>query len=463
MIVDDDPQTLLLCSAILEKAGFRNVVTLDDSTQVIDRIHACKTNVIALDLMMPEVSGEELLAEIGFAFPHIPVIIMTSVDDAATAVSCMKKGALDYIVKPVNRDRFIASIYKALELYFIKSEANTLKQSILSASIGNRSAFDRIITVSKKIKALFHYMEAIAPSPAPVLISGETGVGKELFAGALHKLCCKEGAFVPVNVAGLDDTLFSDTLFGHRKGAYTDAAGSREGVITKARDGVLFLDEIGDLNEASQIKLLRLLQEGEFYRLGSDTAEYVKCRIVMATNQNLRKLVEERKLRKDLYFRIHTHHITIPPLRERTEDIPLLVNHFIAKSSTQIGRQAPDVSPAVLDLLMQYDFPGNVRELEALIHDAVVRCTSEVIAEKAFRPLLTLSSNPKTFVSGSAAAPRIIDVFGRILPLKEMEGILIEEALDSSGGNQAMAATLLGISRQALNQRLMKHKEHFKL
>jgi transcriptional regulator with PAS, ATPase and Fis domain len=303
------------------------------------------------------------------------------------------------------------------------------------------------------MRNLFQYAEAIAGSGEPVLITGETGTGKELLAEAVHRLSGRSGEFVPVNVAGLDDALFSDTLFGHRRGAFSGADSAREGMVAKAAGGTLFLDEIGDLKPPSQVKLLRLLQEQQYYPLGSDIAKVSNVRILCATHQDLHAAMAEEAFRSDLFYRLSVHQIDIPPLRRRNEDIPVLVGHFIEQAAESLGKKAPEVPAELLTLLSNHHFPGNVRELRALVFDAVARHQSGgVLSMKSFRKAVTAKRPIDAAVEQS-------DLDGRFLTLKEAEQKHIHLALQRAGNNQGIAATLLGISRPALNRRLAREKK----
>jgi len=318
-------------------------------------------------------------------------------------------------------------------------------------------AFSGIVTVSRKMRSLFQYLEAIANSGEPVLITGETGTGKELLAQAVHRLSGVRGEFVPVNVAGLDDNLFSDTLFGHRKGAFSGADGAREGMIARAAGGTLFLDEIGDLPAASQVKLLRLLQERQYHPLGSDVAKVSDARVLCATHRDLNTRMAEEAFRSDLYFRLSVHQVDIPPLRERREDIPVLVAFFSAEAAASLGKKPLDASPELLTLLDNYHFPGNVRELRAMVFDAVARTKSgPVLGVKSFRKSV---KKQVTSPPAGKSATRDRSSGERFPTLKEAERLHIEEALRRCSGNQGTAAALLGISRPALNRRLARMGE----
>jgi DNA-binding NtrC family response regulator len=308
------------------------------------------------------------------------------------------------------------------------------------------------------MRSIFQYIEAVAPSPRPVLITGETGVGKELVARAVHTLSNRKGAFTPVNVAGLDDHVFADTLFGHKRGAFTGAMEGRSGLLEQAAGGTLFLDEIGDLSAVSQVKLLRLLQEGEYLPLGSDLAKRSDARIVVATNQDLEAARNSGRFRKDLYYRLCGHRLQIPPLRERPEDLPVLLDYFLEKAANCLGKKKPTPPHELFKLLAAYRFPGNVRELESMIYNAVSIHTSGKLSMDAFKSEI-FKTQPG--LSGAIASPADAGeektVFPDPLPtLKQVEQLLVDESLRRSNGNQAIAAMMLGITRQALNKRLKK-------
>ena len=259
LVVDDEPPLLHSVSLLLRTAGIAHVLTLEDSRAVLPLLAEQEVGVLLLDLTMPHLSGQEILERVAADYPDVSVVVMTATDDLETAVHCMQAGAIDYLVKPVEDNRLVSSVRRALELRSLRDEVLSLKDRFLTDRPHEREAFAAIITQSKAMFTIFRYIEAIAPSPWPVLITGETGTGKELIAQALHRLSRRPGELIAVNVAGLDDTFFSDALFGHTKGSFTGAAGPREGLITQAAEGTLFLDEIGDLTTASQVKLLRLL------------------------------------------------------------------------------------------------------------------------------------------------------------------------------------------------------------
>jgi DNA-binding NtrC family response regulator len=456
LLLDDDPVILELSTTALQSEGINNVVTLDDSRKLIPYLEKNLVSVIILDLMMPHITGLELIPLLYRSYPQIPLIVMTSSEEIETAVSCIRAGAFDYLTKPMETGRLITSVEKALRLNALSKENTSLKDYLLSDRLDNPDAFGSIITVSKKMRSIFQYIEVIAKSDQPVLITGETGVGKELIAKAVANLSGRTGAFITVNVAGLDDNMFSDALFGHVKGAFTGADKPRDGLISSAAGGTLFLDEIGDLIETSQIKLLRLIQEHEYYPMGSDLLKKTDARIIVATNRDLSMLIPEGKFRKDLYYRLCAHRIHIPPLRERREDIPVLLDHFLEKAALSLNKPIPVPSPEVQALLSTCHFDGNVRELHAMVFDAVARNSSETMTLDCFTGLSTDNMNLSQFQALSNQDPNEImySIFGHFPTIKEVEDYLINEAMNKTKGNQRSAAQLLGIARQTLSKRL---------
>jgi len=454
LLVDDEAQILKSYSVMLRSAGIKNVLTLDDSAEVMPLLARQDVAAIVLDLSMPRLSGTELLPEIAANYPMVPVVILTAVNEIETAVECMKAGAFDYMVKPVEPSRLEACIRRAVDFHALRLEVLHLKEHLLLGELENEDAFSSIKTVNKRMRAIFQYVEVIAATHQPVLITGETGTGKELFAKAVHAISGKKGEFVAVNVAGLDDTMFSDTLFGHKKGAYTGAETAREGLIAYAAGGTLFLDEIGDTNESSQVKLLRLLQEQKYYPLGSDVPKKSDVRIVVATNQDLQKLIGEGRFRKDLYYRLRAHQIHIPPLRERMEDLPVLIEHYLEEAAASMKKKKPTAPPELITLMSTYNFPGNVRELQAMVYDAVARHKGGVLSMESFRDII---GQERLGAASQARAAEESAPYGapeHFPTLREAEASLIARAMELSGGNQGIAASLLGITRQALNKRL---------
>jgi len=343
-------------------------------------------------------------------------------------------------------------------LHDLRNDYHLLQQAMISRKLEHPEAFSEIITRSPTMHSIFQYVEAIAGTSKTVLITGETGVGKELIAQAIHKLSGRTGSSVIVNIAGLDDNVFTDTLFGHRKGAFTGADESRRGLIEVAAGGTLFLDEIGDLNMMSQIKLLRLLQEGEYFPLGSDEPKRSDARILVATNQDLDFLLAQGQFRKDLYYRIKMHHVHIPPLRKRMEDLSLLVDHFLARASKALGKKKPTPPKELVQYLSTYHFPGNVRELESMIFDSVSHHKTRMISMMGFMDFVRkVDQGWKEEESAPLTSGDWGLVFPEKLPtLNEGTRLLVSEALQRAGGNQALAAKLLGISAPALSRRLKR-------
>lgn len=457
LLVDDNESLCTMMALTLREAGVKNVHFLSDSRQVLPYLQKHGAALVLLDLVMPHLSGQELLTLIRHDFPGIQVVVISGSDDLTRAVECMKLGALDYLNKPVEPNRLVACVNNALRIDAMQGELLSLKRRMLEDSLDHPVAFEAIKTRSSKMRALFQYSEVIACSKQPVLITGETGVGKELMARAVHSLSGLGGEFVSVNVAGLDDATFSDTLFGHKKGAYTGADQARDGLITCAAGGTLFLDEIGDLDERSQIKLLRLLQEGEYYPVGSDTLKKTTARIVAVTNHNLAERVAQKLFRRDLYYRLCTHEIHIPPLRDRSEDIPLLVDHFLREAALSYHKPLPSVTVSVISYLLGWSFPGNVRELKAMMYDAVARHAGGELTVQSFashRGDVGLSDIvPENCVSNHS----IDALFGHFPTFQEIEEYLIDEALRRSADNLNLAAAMLGITRQTISNRRKKN------
>jgi DNA-binding NtrC family response regulator len=459
LFVDDEKHFLLSLELTMSSNGITNIETSSDSRQVMGLLAAREYSLVVLDMNMPHVPGSQLLSQIVDRYPGTRVIIVTAVNEVEKAVGCMKKGAYDYVLKPADDTRLVAAIRHGLEIEEMRSENEMLKQSLLREEIQHPESFSEIITNSHTVQHLFKYIEAIGGTNLPILITGETGTGKELFACAIHNVSGRQGEFVTVNVAGVDDSLFSDTLFGHRKGAFTGADADRKGLIERAENGTLFLDEIGDLSIESQVKLLRLLQDGQYYPLGSDVARLSNARIIVATHRDIRSMQANEQFRQDLYYRLKSHHIAIPPLRERKSDIPFLVKHFIAKAAHELDKRPPAVPKELHTLLSNYNYPGNVRELQGMIFEAIGRHTSGILSLDSIRKQFAEALKHESGMDvGSASAGREQLMFfpGRLPTLQEAEDSVIQEALKRAEQNQTIAAELLGMTRRALNNRLRR-------
>jgi DNA-binding NtrC family response regulator len=449
LVIDDDQAMLNSVGRMLRTEGFGDPLLCGDPRDAESLLESHTVGAILLDLTMPQLSGEVLLGRLREAYPEIPVIVVTATDDVDTAVTCVQAGAFDYLVKPVNFSRLLTTISRALQQRELRVENSRLRKMVAEPALSQPESFDDMITRSPAMLAMFRYIEAIGPSSEPVLVVGETGVGKELIAQAIHRVSARAGDLIAVNVAGIDENAFADTLFGHVKGAFTGAEQDREGMIERAGDGTLFLDEIGDLGMEMQTKLLRLLEEREYLPLGSDRSRRSRCRIVAATNRNLRGGIAEGRFREDLYYRLHTHLIRVPPLKERMGDLPLLVTHFLKEAATALGKPLPTPPRELTVHLMTYGFPGNVRELRAMVFDAVARHQGHVLSLASFHAYMDERA------AGGALQEQTGEPLFSVEELPTVQAatrLLIAKALERTDGNQGAAARLLGISRRTVSR-----------
>ncbi|SDB04820.1 two component, sigma54 specific, transcriptional regulator, Fis family [Desulfonatronum thiosulfatophilum] len=450
-IVDDEQRLLEGVNYTLRSAGYDDVATFNNGRDILSFLPDLECSLVLLDLYMPDVSGEEVLLRLREECPHVVVVVITGVDETETAVRCMKAGAFDYLVNPVEPEQLIATVRRALSHAVLIRQNFNLRQRLLTGKLDHPEAFAGIITANRKMNTIFQYLEVVAPASDPVLVTGETGTGKDLIVSALHQISGRDGPLVALNAAGLDDNIFADTLFGHVKGAFTDAAVARQGMVEQARNGTLFLDEIGDLTLSSQIKLLKLIQDREFYPLGADNPRQSRARIVLATNRNLEDEVRRNRFRKDLFYRINTYHVHLPPLRERPEDIPLLANYYLAQAAEEFKSSFRHIEPQLSNFLQAYNFPGNVRELRALIFNAVAHGGQEILIRSLSRLLKT--SHPPVLQDNPPSEK--IMLFPDPLPTMDQAiELLVREAMRRAHGNQAAAARMLGISRQAMHKRV---------
>jgi len=456
LIVDDEKDVLSSFELTLYSGGLNNILLCDDSRKVIPLLeNTSSIEVILLDLIMPYMDGQKLLELLKENFPEIPVIVITALYDLEKAIYCIKAGAFDYLVKPVEKVRLISSVHRAIDQKKMARENTELKKRILSETLEKPQAFKKIATRSQSMFSIFKYVEAIAMSTEPVLITGETGVGKELIAHAIHDLSGLKGKFVGINIAGVDDQVFSDTLFGHRKGAFTGADSQRHGLIKTAEGGTLFLDEIGDLSQISQVKLLRLLQEQEYFPIGSDISLKSNVRILTTTHKDLHIQAQEKSFRRDLYYRLKTHEVYLPPLKDRLDDLPVLVDVLLAKISLKLKIKKPHCPDKLYSLLKLYDFPGNVRELESMLYDAVTK------QKDGFLKLKDFEKNQFFHKNSSATLDSDVDLFSNLVTLPTLNQSnhqLINEAIKRSDGNQSIASQYLGITQSALSRRLKRMK-----
>lgn len=458
LIIDDELDFRENIALYFLDAGF-TVFEASNGREGLNVFERERPDIVFTDLRMPIMDGFEVISGINRLSPDTPIIVISGAGLVKEVIQAIRLGARDYIVKPIlDMEELKLVIMRALRENSLLKEIDSLKDTILNGQLRHQEAFTAIKSQNPAIIAAMQYLEAIAVTSQPVLITGETGTGKELLAQAVHKISGRKGCFVAVNVAGLDDQMFSDALFGHVKGAFSGADQRREGLLVQAAAGTIFLDEIGDLHEVSQIKLLRLLQEGEFYPLGSDSPKRADARIVAATNCNLHGMVKEGAFRSDLYYRLFAHQIHIPALRERKDDIPLLLECFLQDAAQAFNKKKPTPPPELCAYLTAYDFPGNVREMRAMVFDAVARHGKGVLSIESFRQAIGRELAVKTSDNKTSNCTIILRDGDeeRIPTLDEAEAALIKQALELAGGNQGVAASYLGISRSALNKKIIR-------
>jgi len=461
LLVDDEAPWLRSLRMTLEgPGGITNIVACQDSREVLTLLGRQEIGVVLLDLTMPHVSGEEMLGSIMEKYPDVTVIVLSGMNQLETAVRCMRLGAFDYLVKTVDEERILDAVRRAIMVQELRQENREMRIRLLDDNLKYPEAFRDIVTRNSSLRSIFKYIEAVATSSQPILITGESGVGKELFARAVHDLSRAEGPLVAVNVAGLDDNVFADTLFGHLRGAFTGADEARRGMIEHAAGGTLFLDEIGDLSLTSQVKLLRLIQEGEYYPLGSDTPRRMNARIVVATHRDLAAKQRSQQFRSDLFYRLRAHHLHIPPLRERKDDLPLLLDYFLDEACRDFGKKRPTYTRELLTLLANYNFPGNLRELKSMVYDAVTVHTSRMLSMNAFIKAMGMKEE---------GAPELCEAqderYNPFTPCDELPSLgeaidlLLAETMRRSENNQTLASRMLGISQPALSKRLKLRNE----
>ena len=457
LLVDDEPAWLRSLSLTLEgRGGITHLLQCSDSRRVLELLASEPVGLVILDLNMPHLSGEELLRRIGEEFPAIAVIVLSGLNQVETAVRCVQQGAYDYFVKTVEEERLLEGVQRAIRTQELERENRELANRFFRTELEHPAAFAALQTVSPALRRIFRYIESVAGSPQPILIGGESGTGKELVARAIHQASGRQGELVTVNVAGLDDGVFADTLFGHLRGAFTGAEGAREGMIARAAGGTLFLDEIGDLSGASQVKLLRLLQEGEYLPLGADQPRQSQARIVVATHQDLAARQQAGSFRRDLYYRLCAHQVQLPALRERPEDIPLLLDVFLQEAADAFGKKKPTAPPELVPLLRTYPFPGNVRELRSMVFDAVAAHQARMLSMESFAKAIA-GAGPTT-AGGPAVSGNPFTDLTPLPTMGEALELLIDAALERAEGNQTLAARLLGISQPALSKRLKQRR-----
>ena len=447
LVVDDDDAHRTMLQTLISGWGYA-VTEADDGATAIEIVKQRSYDLVLMDVRMVKVSGLEALVKIKSYNPAIPVIIMTAYSSVDTAVDALKQGAHDYLTKPLDFDKLKITIARAMEHTRLKEENRLLKESL-------GKHFDRgnIIGQSPATVKLLETVAQVAPSEATVLISGESGTGKELIAGAIHyNSTRKDGPFVKINCAAITETLLESELFGHEKGAFTGADRRKQGRFYQAHRGSLFLDEVSEMSLTMQVKLLRVLQEREFTRVGGEQTIQVDVRVIAATNKDLPDLINRGKFREDLYYRLNVVGLKIPPLRDRREDVPLLAQQFLQDFAARNRKEIKGFTPQAMDLLIHYGWPGNVRELMNAVERAVVLSLFDYLAEEDF-PIIAGSDQTRT--PETANAP-IVQSNGTT-PLEQVEKATILRTMEATGGNKSEAARRLGITRKTLHKKLKKY------
>jgi DNA-binding NtrC family response regulator len=451
-VIDDELITLQTVTNMLQVAGYSDVDTFDNISAFLDNLNKKKYDLVLLDLNLGDETSDIYIKDILRKNSNTVIVVITVTNSVQLAINCISKGAYDYMVKPCSAER-LRNVLKYVE----ESATTCLKEKVLHYR--SHPCFSKYITASESVFNLFEYVESLALTDNPVLIEGETGTGKEIMAGIIHNCSGREGKFLPVNVSGFDENVVNDTLFGHKKGAFTDADTKREGLVKLASGGTLFLDEIGELSEQSQIKLLRFIESKEYFPLGSDHPENSTARLIFATNKDLAEMVDKGTFRKDLYYRIKLHSVKLPPLRERVTDIEPLLDYFVKEACVRSSKDLMDIDPLVYSLMEKYDFPGNIRELKTMAYDIVTREDSSYISMKSiintdvFLGSFNESKQDFTFGTDDNFENFIIGTFGEIPSLAEFESAYCRFALEYFG-SQIDAAKALGVSRQTLARKM---------
>jgi len=445
LVVDDDRAHRTMLRTLLSGWGY-SITEADDGSTAIEQVRQQPFDLILMDIRMVKVSGIEALDKIKVLNPAIPVIIMTAYSSIESAVVALKKGAYDYLTKPLDFDKLHLTIERAVEHLRLKEENRMLKESL-------GEHFDRrnIIGQSPAITRLLETVAQVAPSEATVLITGESGTGKGLIAGTIHfNSPRKDGPYIKTNCAAITETLLESELFGHEKGAFTGAERRKEGRFVQAGGGSLFLDEVSEMSPSMQVKLLQVLQEREITRVGGETVVPVDVRLIVATNKNLSEQIAQGLFREDLYYRLNVVSLEIPPLRERREDIPLLARHFLKLFAAKNQKEIKGLTPKAMDQWMRYDWPGNVRELMNAMERGVVLTRSEYLDDEVLPFLPATLATPAGVISAT-------DELSGEIPLEQVEKATILRTLDAAGGNKSEAARRLGITRKTLHTKLKQY------
>ena len=444
LIADDEKNIRNGLQIAFEDEGY-TVMLASDGDEAWNLITKHNVDLLLSDLRMPGLSGQDLLKKVTSSYPMMPVIILTGHGTIESAVEAMRNGAVDFVTKPLNLDRLFLMVKRALTNLDLYDQNAALKKEL--AELKKQSAYDKIIGKSERMARLMDTVRQVADAQASVLVTGESGVGKELVADALHQLSSRStGPFIKVSCASFAETLLEDELFGHDKGAFSGAVSARKGRFELADGGTLFLDEIGEISQATQVKLLRVIQERQFERLGSEKTLTVDVRLVAATNRDLKAEVEKGAFREDLYYRLNVIHLEVPPLRERREDIPLLIAHFLEMYNKRNNRHVEGFSPRARAAMLAYDWPGNIRELGNCVESTIVLSPDKII---------DLDDLPAA-VRNSGSGDRIVLTVGTTMYHAEKEMILATIAY--CGGNKSKAADMLGMARKTLHRKVQEYQ-----
>lgn len=440
LIIDDEKNIREGLGAALEMEGY-SVELASDGKIGLELVSRGDIDLIITDLRMPGISGEEVLAKVTAESPGLPVIVLTGHGSIDSAVNAMRAGAYDFLTKPLNLDRLCLIVKRALQ-----NRELSLRHRQLQEELDEHKVFESIIGKSAEMQKIFQLIKRVANSKASVLITGESGVGKELVANAIHNLSPrKENALVKVHCAALSENLLESELFGHEKGAFTGAVSRKRGRFELAHGGTIFLDEIGEIDQNVQIKILRVLQDKRFERVGGEETVEVDIRLITATNRDLEKEIEKGTFREDLYYRLNVVHIHVPPLRERKDDIPLLVSSFLNEFANENGKDIKNINSQARSCLYKYDWPGNIRQLRNCMESAVVMCSGDTITLDDLPPSISQSS-----AKDSIQIPTDI-------PLADVEKIFIQQMLAQNRGNKTKTAEMLGIGRKTLHRKLEEY------
>jgi DNA-binding NtrC family response regulator len=453
LIVDDDQSVQTLLSRILKRAGYASITLADSAESALEIMEQRDFSMVLLDVKMPGMDGIELLKLIKERDESIIVIMITAFGSIEQAVNCMKIGAHDFISKPFSSDIVLMSIEKALKNRQLVREVEDLR-----SSLSKEADFVDMIGVSGPMQEIYDKIQAVAPTDAPVLITGESGTGKELAAHALHRLSTRaDHPLISISCPNIPPQILESELFGHAKGAFTDAHKEKMGLFEKANGGTIFLDEIGDITSDVQVKLLRVLQEGEILPLGSEKVKKLDVRVITSTNRDLLKKVEDKSFREDLYYRINVINIHLPPLRKRTEDIRRLASFFLNDFSAKLSKSMHGFTPEAMEFLEENQWPGNVRELKNVIHQGVVFSTEDTLSRDVLDANATAAASSE---GGDDITPSYDDGSfreSRDALLTRFEVEFIREALRKSGGNISQAARNSNLSRQSFQHLMKKH------